>query len=411
MTPLKLTNYTLTTALGKGVKPNWHGLRDGASGLQPCRFFAISDLQTWVGEVEGVDAIALPESLAEYDCRNNRLAAMTLQQDGFEDAIKKAIEHYGASRIAVFIGTSTSGIHQTEQAYLQRETEETSLPDWYHYQGTQNVYSPADFVCAYLGLKGISAAISTACSSSAKVFASAQRAIETGLCDAALVGGVDSLCLTTLYGFNSLQVISEDICRPSDSQRSGISIGEAAGFALLEKVDENTNNAYSNIDKNTDNTSDFALFGYGESSDAYHMSTPHPEGEGAALAMESALAMAKLLPTDISYINLHGTGTQANDLAESAAVTQLFGNQLPCSSTKGWTGHTLGAAGIIEAIFSLFCLRENWLPPSLNTREIDSQVSAGILTAGTPTETRYVLSNSFGFGGSNCSLILGKLAQ
>ena len=417
MTPLKLTDYTLTTALGNGVESNWHGLRNNITGLQPCEFFNITDLKTWVGEVNSVDAISLPESLAEYDCRNNRLAVMALQQDDFKNTIKKAIARYGANRIAVFIGTSTSGIHQTELAYLQRETEDAALPDWYHYRSTHNVFSSANFVSAYFGLSGISAAISTACSSSAKVFASAHRAIEAGLCDAALVGGVDSLCLTTLYGFNSLQVISEDICRPSDSQRSGISIGEAAGFALIEKTnlnasDYSANHSDSGSDNDIDNNnSDFALFGYGESSDAYHMSTPHPEGQGAILAMEAALEMAGLSPADISYINLHGTGTEANDLAESAAVTMLFGKQLPCSSTKGWTGHTLGAAGIVEAIFSLLCLRENWLPKSLNTREVDNRVSAGILTESTPADTRYVLSNSFGFGGSNCSLIFGKLPQ
>jgi 3-oxoacyl-[acyl-carrier-protein] synthase-1 len=403
MTPLKLTSYTLTTALGNGLEPNWQGLRDSTSGLQPCDFFNISDLKTWVGEVSDVDAVTLPEPLTAYDCRNNRLALMALQQDGFEDAVNDAIARYGADRVAVFIGTSTSGTHQTELAYFERKTEESALPDWYQYRETHNVYSSADFISAYFGIKGISSVISTACSSSAKVFASAHRAIETGLCDVALVGGVDSLCLTTLYGFNSLQVISENICRPSDSERSGISIGEAAGFALVEKIDPSKN------DNTGADNQGYALLGYGESSDAYHMSTPHPEGEGAVLAMQTALTRAQLNPSDISYINLHGTGTEANDLAESAAVTTLFGDQLPCSSTKGWTGHTLGAAGIVEAIFSVLCLRENWLPQSLNTKNVDERVKAGILTENTATDTRYVLSNSFGFGGSNCSLILGKL--
>ena len=395
MTPLRLSHYTLTTALGQGLQANWQGLRDGKSGLQPCDFFAINDLRTWVGEVEGVDQIELPQVLQPYDCRNNRLSAMALEQDNFAESVQAAVGRYGAERIAVFIGTSTSGIHQTEQAYLQRTDTDGPLPAWYDYRGTHNVYSVTDFVRNYFGLTGISAAISTACSSSAKVFASAQRAIEAGLCDAALVGGTDSLCLTTLYGFNALQVVAEDICRPSDLERTGISIGEAAGFALLEKADASDPG--------------IALFGYGESSDAYHMSSPHPEGEGAAIAMTQALEKAALPPTEIGYINLHGTGTQANDLAESAAVTRLFGRQLPCSSTKGWTGHTLGAAGIVEAIFSALCLREQWLPQSLNTRNLDPQIQANVLTASAAADTRYALTNSFGFGGSNCSLILGVL--
>jgi 3-oxoacyl-[acyl-carrier-protein] synthase-1 len=236
--------------------------------------------------------------------------------------------------------------------------------------------------------------ISTACSSSAKVFAAAQRYIDAGLCDAALVGGVDSLCLTTLYGFNSLQLVSEQPCRPSDARRNGLSLGEAAGFTLLMRASD-------------DDRGDVQLCGYGESSDAYHMSSPHPDGLGAQLAMQSALDRAGLSARDIDYINLHGTATPANDLAEGKAIAAMFGSDTPCSSTKGWIGHTLGAAGISEALFSLLAIRHGFLPQSLNTEQPDPAIPCRILTAREDRAPRRVLSNSFGFGGTNCSLILG----
>jgi 3-oxoacyl-[acyl-carrier-protein] synthase-1 len=265
------------------------------------------------------------------------------------------------------------------------------LPAWFDQRRTQNIFSVAHFVALRLGLEGPAWAISTACSSSAKVFASAQRAIAAGMCDAAVVGGVDSLCLTTLYGFNSLQLISPDICRPADRGRNGISIGEAGGFALLDPRAESAH----------------ALLGYGESSDAFHMSSPEPQGRGAVASMRAALARARLEPRYVDYINLHGTGTVANDQAESRAVCEVFGSATPCSSTKGWTGHALGAAGIVEAALSLLAIEQGLLPCSLNTRDKDPAIEACILLENRAAPVRRVLSNSFGFGGSNCSLLLG----
>lgn|SRR5690606_2356466 len=389
MTPLAITDYTLTTCLGAGRAANWDKIERGETGLKPCDFFDISDLSTWIGEVTGVDQQALPASLAAYNCRNNRLAWLALQQDGFLDNAVRAIESYGADRVGVFIGTSTSGIHQTELAYLAARNQ---LPDWYHYRSTHNVFSVADFVQQALGARGPCIAISTACSSSAKVFASAYRAMATGLCDAAIVGGVDSLCLTTLYGFHSLQLVSPDKCKPFDRERSGISIGEAGGFALLEKTED----------------ARLMLLGYGESGDAYHMSSPHPEGEGALQAMQTALAKAGLASDSIDYINLHGTGTMANDAAESKAVAQLFGERTWASSTKGWTGHTLGAAGIVEAAFGLLSITHNLVPASLHLQQPDPDMHIALPRAAVQQPVRKVLSNSFGFGGSNCSLVLGE---
>lgn len=394
MNPLTITSYTVTTALGAGNQINWQKLCDGESGLGECHFAGIDDLQTWVGEVANVDQQTLPESLTSFDCRNNRLAWLGLQQDGFQQAVAAAVSRYGRHRVAVFMGTSTSGIHQTELAYRQLQDE--TLPAWYDYEGTHNAYSIAEFTRRALGLEGLASSISTACSSSAKVFASAQRAINSGFCDAAVVGGVDSLCLTTLYGFNALQLVANDVCRPSDAHRSGLSIGEAAGFALLEKSAK---------------PSGLCLLGYGESSDAYHMSSPHPQGDGAVMAMQQALSTAGLDAADIDYVNLHGTGTPSNDLSESIAVVRALGEQVACSSTKGWTGHTLGAAGIVEAIFSALFIANDFVPASLNTLEIDPLIKANVLLEHRQCSVDKILSNSFGFGGTNCSLVLGHLGS
>lgn len=395
MTPLKISDYTLVSALGAGVDSHWSQLENGQTGLSPCEFYNITDLQTWVGEVKGLDSISLKDELLPYDCRNNRLAQLGLEQDGFLDSVHDAIRRYGAERVGVLIGTSTSGIHQTELAYMERASEDDTLPSWYRYDTTHDTSSVAEFVRRYTGCEGICTAISTACSSSAKVFASAYRAIHSGLCDAVVVGGVDSLCLTTLYGFNSLQLVAADICRPSDVRRNGISIGEAAGFALLERPQGNEG---------------FALLGYGESSDAYHMSSPHPQGDGAVQAMQAALDTAGITAADIDYINLHGTATPTNDLSESLAVKRLFSNSVLCSSTKGWTGHTLGAAGIVEAVFSILSLKHGFIPKSLNTEQLDPAVAINIAMENHFRPVEKVLSNSFGFGGSNCSLVFGELS-
>jgi len=396
MKPLQITNYTLTSALGAGREAHWQHLQQGRSGLTACDFFQIKDLNTWIGKVASLDDFILEGQWADYDCRNNRLAKLALHQDEFIETVGNAVDRYGAKRIGLFMGTSTSGIHQTELAYLNIDPENEPMPPWYHYSTTHNSYSVVDFVRHYLGLNGTSVSISTACSSSAKVFASAYRAIQSGWCDAAVVGGVDSLCLTTLYGFNSLQLVAPEKCRPFDVARSGISIGEAGGFALLQPEQNQQ--------------SEMVLLGYGESSDAYHMSSPHPDGEGALAAMQAALTRAGLEPQNIDYINLHGTGTQANDIAESRAVANLFGQHTPCSSTKGWTGHTLGAAGIVEVALALLCIEHGFMPQTLNSLTLDQGIEIEVLLENRHQPLRTVLSNSFGFGGSNCSLVVGRSA-
>src|SRR5690349_9761800 len=309
MTPLTLSAYTLVTTNGRGVGAVSQALRERRSGLRACDF-EDALLKTYIGRVEGLEDFSLENGLERFDCRNNRLAWLGLQQDGFMVAVAEAKQRYGADRIAVVMGTSTSGILDTEHAYANRDPQTGRLPAWYtsRYRYTHNMFSLGHFVRACLGLRGPALVISTACSSSAKVFATAARYLQGGLCDAAIVGGVDSLCLTTLYGFSALQLLSPGPCRPCDEDRDGLSLGEAAGYALLESSNK------------VGGRGTVALLGYGESTDGYHMSHPHPEGAGAMRAIRDSLIRARLRPEQVEYVNLHGTATVANDSVEDKAV-------------------------------------------------------------------------------------------
>jgi 3-oxoacyl-[acyl-carrier-protein] synthase-1 len=394
MTPLLLAEFTASSCIGLGANATLTALLEQRSGLKRCEFETVN-IDTHVGEVPGVDAQRLPRTLHQFDCRNNRLTELALQQDGFFESVQAAASRWGRRRVGVFIGTSTAGILQTELAYRARDPNSGALPSSFEYATTHNTFSVADYVRQRCRLEGPAVAVSSACASSAKVFGSARRMIEAGLIDAALVGGTDSLCLTTLYGFHSLQLTSKAPCRPFDAARDGISIGEAAAFALLERLPGDLQGG------------SVLLLGVGESSDAYHMSAPHPEGLGAKRAMQAALAAASLEPVDIDYINLHGTGTPSNDRSESQAVTSIFGPTTPCSSTKGATGHTLGAAGALEAIISALSIKNGLMPGGVHTARIDPTLTAHYIKENRRASVRRVLSNSFGFGGTNCSLIFG----
>ena len=395
MKPLTLRAFTATSCIGQGLGETLDSLLEERGGLAPCRFETV-DLDTHVGEVKGLDALALPPELARFDCRNNRLAELALRQDGFDEAVGRAAARWDRRRIGVFLGTSTSGILQTELAYRRRDAASGELPPDLDYGSTHNSFSAADYVRRRLRLEGPAMVVSCACASSAKVFATARRMLEAELIDAALVGGVDSLCLTTLYGFSSLQLCSPTPCRPFDVARDGISIGEAAAFALVERSSGDAA------------AGDILLLGAGESNDAYHMSAPHPEGQGAKRAMQLALSDAGLEPQDIDYVNLHGTGTPSNDRSESQAVTSVFGAATPCSSTKGATGHTLGAAGALEAVIAALALRHGFMPGGVNTTQLDPMLTAHYLKNTRRHPVERVLTSSFGFGGTNCSLILGR---
>ena len=395
MTALVLTTFTATSCIGRGRPEMLATLNEERTGLARCAFESL-DLDTHVGEVSGIEAVELPDWLREFACRNNRLALLGLRQDGFAEAVAQSASRWGRRRVGVFLGTSTSGILETELAYRRRDPLSGALPDSFQYRGTHNSFSLADFVRQLLQLQGPAAVVCSACSSSAKVFGSARRMIAAGLIDAAVVGGVDSLCLTTLYGFHSLQLVSRTPCRPFDVARDGISIGEAAAFALLEPPP-------ASLDADA-----VMLLGVGESSDAYHMSAPHPEGRGARAAMLQAIASAELEPTAIDYINLHGTGTPSNDSAESRAVAAVLGASVPGSSTKGATGHTLGAAGALEAVICALAMQHGFMPGGLNTTQIDPALGIRYLRENRRGRLARVMSNSFGFGGSNCSLVFGQ---
>jgi len=396
MSPILLSAYTMSSCLGRGLEATRAALAASRSGLAPCRF-ETATLDTFVGEIAGVDRQELPARLASFDCRNNRAAELGLTQDGFASAVEDAARRHGRERIGVFIGTSTAGILQAELAYRRRDPASGALPADFDYRRTHNTFSVAEYTRTRFGLEGPSAAISTACSSSAKAFASAARFIESGVIDAAIVGGVDTLCLTTLYGFDSLELLSAEPCRPYDAARDGISIGEAAAFFLVERAPREA-------------PADAVwLLGTGESCDAYHMSSPHPEGLGARMAMEGALASAGLGAQSIDYVNLHGTGTLSNDAAEDKAMHGLFGDRVPCNSTKGMTGHTLGAAGAVEAIVAVLAIRDDFIPGSPGTRTLDPALRARYEIEGHALPVARVMSNSFGFGGTNCSLVFGRL--
>jgi 3-oxoacyl-[acyl-carrier-protein] synthase-1 len=395
MNEVVLAHLTATSCLGAGLAATAAALAAERTGLAPCEFDT-AVLDTCVGRVAGVEDQRLPAGLERFDCRNNRLAELALRQDGFETAVAERVARFGRRRIGLLLGTSTSGVLSTEIAYRHRDSASGALPGGFCYQGTHNCYSVGDFVRRRLGLEGPAAVISTACSSGAKVFAAARRLLTADLVDAVVVGGVDSLCLTTLYGFQSLQLTARGPCRPFDAARDGISLGEAAAFVLLERPGDDVDPAA------------VVLLGVGESCDAWHLSAPHPEGRGAILAMQAALADAGLEPKAIEYINLHGTGTPSNDLAESRAVAAVFGTAVPCSSTKGATGHALGAAGALEAVVCALALEHGLLPAGLNVETPDPALGLNYLRHTALRPVSRVLSNSFGFGGTNCSLILGQ---
>ena len=402
MPPLAISAYTATTALGRGREAQADALRARRGGLRR-NDFGDARLDTWIGRVDGLEQAPLPAQFARWECRNNRLAWLALQQDGMLDAIAEMRGRLGADRVALVLGTSTASIGETEAAYASLQSDGEGQPQFDPGMRRPIVHTPhslGDFVQHATGLRGPSVTVATACSSSAKVFAQAARLIDAGVADAALVGGVDTLCGSVLYGFNSLGLVSTQACRPFDAARDGLSLGEAGGFALLERDTSTRGRAASTLQ----------LRGYGESSDAHHMSTPHPEGLGARLAMADALARAGIDASQVGYLNLHGTATPANDAVEARAVAALFPDTLHASSTKGWTGHTLGAAGIVESIFALIALQDGLLPGMLNSSVADPTCGPQIRFDNVDRVIAHAMNNSFGFGGNNCSLVFGRAA-
>ena len=400
MPALAIRAFTATTALGRGRDAQADALRARRGGLRR-NDFGDAPLPTWIGRVDGVEDSPLPARLSMWECRNNWLAWLALQQDGLLPALDALVTRHGAERVALVIGTSTSSIGASEEAYARATAMPDGtpgMPDDLQRPIVHTPHSLGDFLQHATGLRGPCVTVATACSSSAKVFAQAARLIQAGLVDAALVGGVDTLCGSVLFGFNALGLVSADPCRPFDARRDGLSLGEAGGFAVLERMAVGED-------------APLQLRGYGESSDAHHMSAPHPDGLGATIAMREALARAGIDAPQVGYLNLHGTSTPANDTIEARAVATLFPEGLHASSTKGWTGHTLGAAGIVESVFALIALQDGLLPGILNSATPDPGCGPQIRFDNAQREIAFAMNNSFGFGGNNCSLVFGKGAS
>ncbi|WP_431296380.1 beta-ketoacyl-[acyl-carrier-protein] synthase family protein [Rahnella sp. PAMC 25559] len=380
----------MVNALGNDLVQIAQNLTAGtAPGMSLQEGWLTENRPVWLGTVTG-DLPAIPGDLMAHRSRNNQLLLAALAQ--IESQVSAAIAQYGKDRVAVIMGTSTSGIAEGEEAvrYLHQHGE---FPPGFDYR-QQELGDPSQFMAELLDLSGPAYTLSTACSSSARAIISGKRLIEAGLVDAAIVGGADSLCRMPVNGFNSLESLSHGRCAPFGQGRDGINIGEASALILL-----------------TREPAEVALLGVGESSDAWHMSAPHPEGLGAERAISMALKMAGLTASDVGYINAHGTATPLNDQVEAAVIHRLFGNSTPCSSTKHLTGHTLGAAGATEAALSWLILTQALHLPHQDFSQISRDVSLPdiwLATTGQPLARPVILSNSFAFGGNNASILIGR---
>ena len=389
-----ITAYGLISALGEGVDASAEALlawqAKGSTPLTRHNQALLDGRLTPVGRVEG-ELPAIPAALAPYASRNNQLLLAALAQ--IRPALGEALATFGPARVGLVLGTSTAGIGEAELA-IAADRRGEAVPTAFDYR-QQELGSPSEFLARHLGLEGPAYTLSTACSSSARAFISGQRMLAAGLVDAVLVGGADSLCGLTLNGFDSLESLSGTLCQPFDNDRQGINIGEGAALFLLSRQ-----------------PAPIALLGAGESSDAWHISAPHPDGVGAEAAMGMALAQAGLTPEQVGYINLHGTATRLNDAMESQAVYRLFGDRVPCSSTKPLTGHVLGAAGAIEAALACLLLERALPLPPQRVMTADPALAPIRLVSGTtPLATPRILSNSFAFGGNNVSLLFGRSAS
>lgn len=326
----------------------------------------------------------------EHKSRNS--AVLAFFTDSIKDSINELKQKYSKDRIAIILGTSTSGLDETENEL--KKFMQTGVPSRDFYYKSQEFGDPSMFLADYLEIDGPAYTISTACSSSARALICGKRMLESGLVDAVIAGGADTLCKVSINGFNSMGVISQERCLPFNKNRAGINIGEGGGLMILSKE-----------------KASLELLGVGESSDAYHVSSPDPSGAGAISAMEMALNDASLTTDDIGYVNLHGTATKLNDAMESKAMASLFKGKVPCSSTKYMTGHTLGAAGIVEAAILCYLLKHDLDLPvqDFSHDEIDDTLDeCGLIKEKIKAKKKVMMSNSFAFGGNNASIIIAK---
>jgi 3-oxoacyl-[acyl-carrier-protein] synthase-1 len=396
VTPLSavhLSAHGLASAAGLGLPALAEALAQGRSALTVNNFSRMP-LPAWIGRVPGVEDTALPRDLRHWDCRATRVAWLGLQADGFAAAVQEARRRHGATRVGLVLGTSASTIGVSEAAYAALAPD-GGFPAAVRSDRLNMIHAITAFVQEALQVQGPAATVSTACSSSTKAFAQAERWLRLGLCDAVVVGGVDVLCDSVLFGFAALGLISPDPCRPFCAGRQGISVGEAAGFALMERGHGATE-----------------LVGYGESNDAFHMSSPHPESRGAERALNDALARAGLSADAVDYLNLHGTATPRNDEVEAALVARRYRADVHASATKGFTGHTMGAAGIVEALICMQALHSSLQPGTAHTSTADpalgTRFGAQFKAGPARGRVRVAASHSFGFGGNNAVLLLAR---
>lgn len=388
---IPITAYSACNGLGQTTAEVLDGLFAGRRGLTLAEHSL--GVSTWVGAVPG-ELPPLDASLRGYESRQARISQLVTVP--LIPAIERAKRRWGAGRVGLILGTSTAGIAESERAWVHHR-DHGRLPSTFTLERQHALSATTEVVRRLTGVRGPGYVVSTACSSSGKVFASARRLIAAGIVDAVVVGGIDSLCELTVRGFASLEVLSPDPCRPFSSERRGINIGEGAALVLLERPGPGVEGI------------GVELLGVGESSDAYHMTAPHPEGLGARAAMERALLAGGVAPEEVDQINVHGTGTTKNDETESHAIRQLFRNLTPLSvvATKGYTGHMLGAAGATEAVFVAATIERGQLPGSVGAAPLDPTLGLAVELEPRARATRRVLSNSLAFGGSNVSVLLG----
>jgi len=381
-----VTSWAALNGLGASTREVLDGLRGGSASLGPPP--ADTPFPTVCGVVSD-DLEPLPGALRELDCRNNRFIQHALSE--METALAAARDRWGPERLGICIGSSTAAMDEIERAF-KRHAETGSVPPGFDVLRHGSGDGLIEVARALSGFAGPAVVVSNACASSGKAFASARRWLDAGVVDAVLVGGADSLCQTTLRGFRSLGLLSEEPTRPFSLERRGINIGEGAAFAILERSGEGPR-----------------LLGTSESADAHHMSTPDPDGRGACLAMQAALTDAGARAADIDHVNAHGTGTPLNDAMEARAIRSVLGDAADpiVVSTKGYVGHTLGAAGATEAVFVLAALSEGWTPASAGASPVDPELGLDVATEPRDVDLRLALSNSFAFGGSNVSLVFG----
>lgn len=385
VTPYPITGVSMCNSIGSNRHEVRQSLFEGRSGLVP------SPIELPFDAVVGAISAKLPdlpEALGPWTTRTTQIASLLLGE--VEEEMDRLRGRWRPERIAVLLGTSTGGADVTELAY--RDYLQTgSLPEDYDLFKQHTFGAILHVVRELTGAAGPSWMASTACTSSAKPLATAARLIEADAIDAAIVGGIDTLCRMTLSGFRSLDALSKGECRPFSADRDGLNIGEGGAFLLVEREGEPL----------------AMLEGVGESSDAYHISAPHPEGLGARLAMERALEEAGVAASSVDHVNAHGTGTRLNDVSESAAIEGLFGREVPVVSTKSYTGHMLGAAGASEAAMAIVSLMEGWIPASLRAGPVDEKIHVCVNQTRLERDVRRVLSNSFAFGGNNVSVVIG----